>query len=196
MDHIKKYHKIVLIGPEAVGKTCLFERFKTSRFNELQTTTIGASFSSHTTTTNGDTVRLHVWDTAGQDRFNVILPMYIRGSSIVVLCLEKPDEYELNKYLEYYRHYNPESKLYFVFTKCDLIEDRILYKLFEDTIRKEGIEEVWYTSAKTGRGVSDLFESIAKRVVLIPIPDIYYEEIKQLSTQEEIETMTCSTCKN
>ena len=85
------YHKIVLVGPEGAGKTSLFERFKTSSFVNLHNTTVGASFTSHTTFLDGRKVKLNVWDTAGQERFNSFLPMYIRESSAILLCLHEPD---------------------------------------------------------------------------------------------------------
>lgn len=196
MSHQQKSNKIVLIGQEGVGKTCLFERFRMSIFNEKHSSTVGASFCSHTTTVDERVVKLNVWDTAGQERFNTFLPMYVRDSSIVLICLDKPDIGEFHKYLNYCEEYSSGTKIYSVFTKCDLITDKKAYEDIEKIMREEeNITEVWYTSSKTGENVSRLFENIAKYILMSPPSPIVYCDSEYVSIQDDKkETSTCSTC--
>lgn len=61
--------KIVLLGESSVGKSSLALRFAKGRYNDNSESTIGAAFITHTLQIDNDTsVRVELWDTAGQDR--------------------------------------------------------------------------------------------------------------------------------
>jgi GTPase SAR1 family protein len=36
----------------------------------------------------GEVIDFHVWDTAGQDDFRCVLPMFIRGAGVAVVCFD------------------------------------------------------------------------------------------------------------
>ena len=61
--------KMVLLGESSVGKSSLALRFAKGRYNDNSESTIGAAFMTHTLQLDNDTsVRVELWDTAGQDR--------------------------------------------------------------------------------------------------------------------------------
>ena len=51
-------------------------------------------------------------------------------------------------------------------------------------------EGVWYTSAKTGEGVSELFKSVARYILVLPKDD----HIEHLEIGEEKEEKSCNRC--
>ena len=58
--------KLVLLGDSAVGKSSVVLRFVKGQFFEYQESTIGAAFLTQTVVVQDCTVKLEIWDTAGQ----------------------------------------------------------------------------------------------------------------------------------
>jgi len=80
--------KIVVLGAQGVGKTCLTHRFVHGAYLPPSTpSTIGASFLTKrlTDSDSGTVVRLQIWDTAGQERFRSLSRLYYRGAFRPVL---------------------------------------------------------------------------------------------------------------
>lgn len=50
--------------------------------------TIGIDFLSKTMYLDDRTVRLQIWDSAGQERFRSLIPSYIRDSSVAVVVYD------------------------------------------------------------------------------------------------------------
>lgn len=149
-----KHNKIVLLGREGVGKSCLVHRFRYNEFCESLPPTVGAAFMSFTLDVVDDRpLVIGIWDTAGQERFDSILPMYIRKSAIVLLCIDN-DVADVQKYTDLKNKFSPEAKIFLVVTKCDEEKPEDFY----EEIKFFGV--VHKTSAKTGDGVTELFENI------------------------------------
>lgn len=77
-DHFLKY---VIVGDSSVGKSCLLLRFADDQFNQNYMTTIGVDFRFKTVKSNNKTVKLQIWDTAGQQRFRTITNTYYKSNS-------------------------------------------------------------------------------------------------------------------
>ncbi|MHA2033828.1 MAG: Rab family GTPase, partial [Candidatus Thorarchaeota archaeon] len=77
--------KVVVLGEGAVGKTAIVTRFSHGFFRTDYRTTIGSQFAVKNLEIATDsgrlTVKLQIWDVAGQSRFQILRPMYYRGSS-------------------------------------------------------------------------------------------------------------------
>eukprot|EP00879_Flechtneria_rotunda_P003156 GHRR01003378.1.p1 GENE.GHRR01003378.1~~GHRR01003378.1.p1 ORF type:complete len:148 (+),score=24.43 GHRR01003378.1:167-610(+) len=76
--------KIIFVGDSGVGKTCLIERMFSNRFDSTLPSTIGTDQRFKRLKVDGRNVGVSVWDTAGQDRFQSLTPMYYRGAQGVV----------------------------------------------------------------------------------------------------------------
>ena len=61
-DHM---FKILIIGNTAVGKTSLLLRYTEDSFTSAFVNTVGIDFKVRTVSHNGKTIKLHMWDTAG-----------------------------------------------------------------------------------------------------------------------------------
>ena len=60
-------YKIVFLGEQGVGKTSLITRFMYDTFDDHYQATIGIDFLSKTMYLDDKTIRLQLWDTAGQE---------------------------------------------------------------------------------------------------------------------------------
>lgn len=80
--------KIILVGDPVAGKSALFDRYTENDYKDIYSTTIGIDFRTKTVILNSNICRLHIWDTAGHERFRTITQYYYRGSNICLLCLD------------------------------------------------------------------------------------------------------------
>jgi len=166
--------KVVMYGEFGVGKTTLIMRLFRNEFFSRTQSTIGASFMSWRPP-NDPEMYMGIWDTAGQERFNTLLPMYLRGSHVVVNCVEYGEPFDEEKAAQMYeiaKLHSPKSMYYIVQTKTDKRDTPELQKdpEIEKFAKEKGITKILYTSSKTGEGVIELFEDIAKELKTIPEP--------------------------
>jgi small GTP-binding protein len=80
--------KIIFIGDACVGKTALAERITNNKFNEIYNSTIGVDFSTVTLEIGDQTIKTHIWDTAGQECFASIISTYYRGIAGAVIVFD------------------------------------------------------------------------------------------------------------
>jgi len=118
--------KLVVVGDGAVGKTCLLISFATDKFPEEYIPTVFENYTAPMSL-NGESILLHLWDTAGQEEYDRLRPLSYPGSDIVLLCFSlahKPsyDAIKVKWYPEIH-HYVPSCPYLLVGTKLDLREE-------------------------------------------------------------------------
>lgn len=120
--------KIVFIGYQSIGaKTSFIIRYIKSTFNEMTSPTIGAGFFTKKVIVRNRKVKVDIWDTAGNERYISLTPMYIRGADGVVLGYDITDDYSLRILRDFYRcawGVNPEITFMVIGNKKDLEEQR------------------------------------------------------------------------
>ena len=60
--------KILLVGDPSTGKSCFLLRFIEGTFNEFYIPTKAVDFRFKVVKFGGETINLHLWDTAQQER--------------------------------------------------------------------------------------------------------------------------------
>jgi Ras-related protein Rab-2A len=165
--------KIVVLGEGAVGKTAIVTRFSHGFFRTDYKTTIGSQFAVKNVDIRRDdmsnvTVKLQIWDVAGQSRFQILRPMYYRGSSGGLLVFDvtrRRTFIVLEEWLdELHKAINKKIPLVLVANKTDL-PDRVVEpsegREFADRHGMPYLE----SSAKTGEGIVDIFQQLAEVLV-------------------------------
>ncbi len=154
--------KVVVAGNGNVGKTSLIRRFCEGKFEEARVATIGVDFQTQTVDLAGKTVKLSIWDMAGQDRFKIIRAGFYRGSraSALVYDVTEPETLESlarwrDEILEAVEH----QPFIVVGNKIDLerTQQPEQAQEFANSLQATYLE----TSALDGNGVSQLFEALA-----------------------------------
>jgi Ras-related protein Rab-6A len=88
---LSKY-KVVFLGDQGTGKTSIIKSFMYGSFDQNYQATIGIDFLSKTLYLDDRTIRLQIWDSAGQERFRSLIPSYIRDSSVAVVVFDITSE--------------------------------------------------------------------------------------------------------
>jgi small GTP-binding protein len=158
--------KVVVAGDGAVGKTSLIRRYCEGKFEIARVQTIGVDFQTQTVDLPQGTVKLSIWDMAGQDRFEVMRGGFYRGSraSALVFDVTLPETFEsLLRWRKEILNAVQEQPFLVIGNKVDL--ERVIphesAQAFAESIHAPYLE----TSALTGEGVPGLFEMLARRAV-------------------------------
>eukprot|EP00826_Nyctotherus_ovalis_P030927 TRINITY_DN2469_c0_g1_i12.p1 TRINITY_DN2469_c0_g1~~TRINITY_DN2469_c0_g1_i12.p1 ORF type:complete len:181 (-),score=36.89 TRINITY_DN2469_c0_g1_i12:144-611(-) len=88
--------KLIIIGDSGVGKTCLLTRFAENKFTASHISTIGIDFLIKMLRVDDVTIKLQIWDTAGQDRFRTITQNYYKNAVGVILVYDCTSETSFN----------------------------------------------------------------------------------------------------
>lgn len=85
--------KVLVVGDGSTGKTCLLRRFVRGDFVNQYKKTIGAEYLEKDVflRDSGTTVRLMLWDTAGQEIFNALTQAYYRGAGAAIIAFSTVD---------------------------------------------------------------------------------------------------------
>ena len=90
--------KIVLVGSTSVGKTCIATTYKEGKFTADHKPTVGASyFQKNFAFPDGTTLKLHIWDTAGQEKFLSVAPLYYKDAHAALVVYAIDDESSFTK---------------------------------------------------------------------------------------------------
>mmetsp|Transcript_8228 Transcript_8228/g.18397 ORF Transcript_8228/g.18397 Transcript_8228/m.18397 type:complete len:295 (-) Transcript_8228:89-973(-) len=160
--------KFIIIGDEAVGKTCLLLQFTDKRYRTTHQVTVGVEFGSRTVDISGKLIKLQCWDTAGQDRFRSIVRSYYRGAAgaLLVYDITRRDSFEhVSQWLQEARqNADPDLVITLVGNKSDkLAERQVSYEEGVAFARRHGLHFL-ETSAVTGHMVDEAFTVTAKLV--------------------------------
>ncbi len=83
--------KTLIIGDSSVGKSNILLRFSDNVFHETFLPTIGVDFKIKNVSVYDKTIKLNIWDTAGQDRFKTITQAYYKGANGIVVVFDITD---------------------------------------------------------------------------------------------------------
>lgn len=181
---------MVLLGDTFTGKTSLVLRFAEGYYREsARSATVGAFFITKrlTVPSVGLTCKIQIWDTAGQEQFKPLAPMYYKSAAAAICCYDATSSKSLEtlKYWLDELHKNiPAGRIVIAMAacKCDLLqqqqsagasnEERENWKKHMASLRE--VEDLAAqmgaifvpTSAKSNENVTELFSQVAERVLL------------------------------
>ncbi len=162
--------KICLLGDVNVGKTSIASRFCKNSFNENYINTIGGAYQQQNIVlNNGAKIKLHIWDTSGQDRFRSMTNLYYRDAQVAILTYDVTNEQSLDSLNYWLNELNDKVDqenmlLCLAGNKCDVDSSEKKVSVSQGKKFAEEHNMIFYeTSAKTGAGVKELFQAIANK---------------------------------
>lgn len=155
--------KVVIAGHFGVGKTSLVSRFVHQKFSDQYLTTIGVKIDKKVVQIGDATIKMMLWDIAGESSAMKIPKKYLAGAHglLYVFDLNREETYkdldsdlfELHKSLK-------GCPSIVLGNKSDLVEEELIEKL-----QKSIVADFKTTSAKTGTNVEESFLKLAKEML-------------------------------
>ncbi len=161
-------YKVVLVGPQGVGKTSLVRRFIEKKFELNYLPSIGSNVMLKNLAVplpgqkGTADVSLNIWDIASHDLFTQMRPTFYTGAqgAFLVVDLTRPASFEeIINWRDELRQYTPDIPAILLANKCDLVPD--IPESNKDIGKKVGGVKAVITSAKSGVNVDEAFQSLA-----------------------------------
>jgi len=173
-DEVKEFvFKIVVLGDAAVGKTSLINQYIERSFEEDYKPTLGANIIRKDVFVEeiNASVRLIMWDLAGQEKYNVIRSMYFQGcvGALLVYDVTRHSTFETinSKWLKDFKKYVKKEGTYILIgNKIDLTDQRMVSA--EDGInfaKKINASDYIETSAKSAENAEKAFENLVHQIL-------------------------------
>ena len=157
-----------MLGCYAVGKTSLVRKYIESIYSDDYQTTIGVKIGKKLVMRNEVEVTLLIWDIAGEDDFHTIRDSYLSGMSGYLLVVDGTREHTLEVGMNIKNRVAPafeDVPFVLLANKKDLVDSWELNRDQLSELEKDAAA-FWHTSAKTGEGVEEAFESLVDTIDL------------------------------
>lgn len=167
--------KVIVLGDSGVGKTSLVIKQCQETFSFQRAPTIGTNHIKTVIEIDDYDVELKIWDTAGQEQFAALVPMYARGAQVCIFVASLIDPASIKHIENWHERLNTagENPPFIVaINKTDMASDATVSI---DQVREEYSEKypnMYFVSARTGDCVHELFAGAAQ------------EALKALKTKE------------
>ena len=159
--------KVVLLGDQSVGKSSIYQRYVRNIFTGQHVATVGGAYlQQKVVLNNGVSIKLHLWDTGGQERFRAMTNLYYRDANAAILTYDITNEQSFTS-LDFwlkelkYKIDNEGMIICLAGNKCDVSNDE---RKVDYTKAKKFAEEnnmiFFETSAKTDVGIKELFNAL------------------------------------
>jgi small GTP-binding protein len=156
--------KICLLGAFGVGKTSLVSQFVHSLYSDKYLTTLGVKIEKKSVDLGSQQVDLILWDMHGEDDFQDVNVSYLRGAAGYLLVVDGTRRATVQTAISLHEVAERSVGLVpfrLLLNKADLVTD---WEVDENTLASLGWP-VLRTSAKTGAGVEQAFEDLARATV-------------------------------
>jgi len=170
---MKKVFKIMILGDSGVGKTSILEQYVNKVFSGFYKVTIGSDFLAKELDVGGKQIKLQIWDTAGQEKYQSVCIGFYRGADACILVYDVTDKHSfknLDMWVDLFNQQLPADKVkgfptLLLGNKIDK-KKRFISKE-EATAWCAAHDNMPYyeTSAKTRQGIDEAFLNIGDLIV-------------------------------
>ena len=188
--------KILLLGDSEVGKSCFLMRYSENVFIENYITTIGLDYKLKTVKLDtGKTIKVQLWDTAGQDKYRTIAKNYYKGSHGILLLYDITKQSSFDNIREWVRdikeEVNEKAILFLIGNKIDMEDQRKIPKEKGVELAEEFKIPFFEASAKSGENVDEVFKALYNKICEI-YGDLERERGTELIKKRKIKGRCCS----
>ncbi|MHA1728795.1 MAG: GTP-binding protein [Promethearchaeota archaeon] len=161
--------KICCCGDGSVGKTSMVLRYSEEKFQESYIMTIGSNFATKSIEfDNNISVKLQIWDLAGQQHFSFVRPPFYRGASGSLFIFDITRRASFENIQNWKQEVEEVIKKPFILVgnKLDLSEERVISRSEAEKLAKElGALGYFETSAKSGKNLDSVFMTLVNKIL-------------------------------
>ena len=160
--------KIIFIGDNGVGKTCLITRYTDGTFDQNYVLVQSVDFKNKIININDKQVKLQIWDTCGHERFYSILKSYCRCSDGIFLVYDVTNAQSFENIKKWIDSIKQCAKKDVVITlignKCDLNNIKVIDTETGQKLADEYGIKFFETSVKNSVNIEKIFTCIAQDI--------------------------------
>ena len=162
--------KILTLGDTSGGKSSFIIKFIDDRFSFNYIATMGLDFKQKVINlNNGQSVRLRIFDTAGQERFKSISLNFIKKADGILLLYDitnRSSFESVNKWIESIHDVAEEKvTILLIGNKCDLEKERVITKEEGEAKAEQFNMPFFETSCKDGTNINESFLKLSEEVI-------------------------------
>ena len=159
--------RVLTIGYTDVGKTSIILRFTKNQFNDKYVSTIGIDFKSKTLEIDKNSVKITVFDTAGQEKYKGIVKSFYNKANGILLTFDlsnKESFSRLDYWVEELKEHIVSNELYILLVgnKKDKKEREVTFEEAQQYAENNNFGGYFEVSAKDGEGINEMFINVAK----------------------------------
>eukprot|EP01084_Bolivina_argentea_P320375 555860_1 len=159
--------KLVLLGDSRVGKSSVVIRFVKNEFDQYKFPTIGATFLTQSVSVGDYLVKFEIWDTAGQEKYRSLAPLYYRGASAALVVYDITNRESFENARKWIEEVQTQEGSHVVIglagNKVDLTGRKVTTE--EGSQFAEEKNFIFFeTSAKNSTNIKEIFRAIAQEV--------------------------------
>ena len=159
--------RAVVVGEYGVGKTCILSYFVNRSFQEDVKSTVTPSHSRVVVQTPHGSTSLTLWDTAGTEKYQSLIPFLSRTADGIILCFSvtEPKSFEnVLNWLNIATKGNEKDPIVLLLgNKVDLVTE-VDQSAYQEFAEKHNMI-FFLTSAKTGENVVEAIQELVDRLV-------------------------------
>jgi small GTP-binding protein len=156
-DRDKVSVKVVLLGNSGVGKTSIVYRWTSNEQSPRSGPTIGVNHQRKAATVGDRDVDVYLWDTAGQEQYQALTPLYVHSAScaLIVAAIDDPASFEaIPKWIEVLQEScGRPPPLILLVNKMDLTNPGSPTVSNIEVTYKRTFQAVFFVSAVTAEGI-------------------------------------------
>ena len=208
------FYKIILLGNSGIGKTSFFDILSTGRFYEIYIFRRGLNNRTFYVDIINDkeekkSINVHLFDTAGQERFRSILANYYKGSQGALLIYDISDRSTFDS-VEIWVNSLNETLNDTIDTKCVIILIGNKSDLIDSDDKKREVTEeeakivcekfnlIWGGEISVKNieyeEIRKLFETYVKQIYIIRKIDVQRQNIKIIENCSQRRTVPKNIC--
>lgn len=169
METVRHKNNLLYLNIGTVGKTSVFTRLIKNEYKDIsiKARTIEACSANKAVKVNDKIYMTNLWDTAGEEKYRALTPMYYRNSDAALLLFDitKRESFDrIEKWIQELLSSNSNIKIVICANKSDLVDD---YQINEEQIKEyaERLEALHFKiSAKTGENIEECYAELIKKV--------------------------------
>ena len=162
--------KIIVLGDCAVGKSNILSKYSKNIFNKSSKSTIGIEIATKIFKYENKIIKVNIWDTAGEERFNSMITTYYKGAkgALLVYDITKKNTFDnIDNWLKELISINSNKmSISLIGNKSDLsLLREVPEKDAQAKANKYGIK-FYETSALDSSNIKQAFEDMIKDIYI------------------------------
>lgn len=161
--------KIVMVGDPGVGKSSILLRFADEMYSENYYATIGVDFRFKTLLMNNKSIKLQIWDTAGQEKFRSLTTAYYKGADAILLAFDLTNRHSfesLEEWLDQINEYTTTDPVVIMIgAKSDVHSGHNVNRQEIEEFANEKGFPYYLVSAKTNENVMECFVHVVTELI-------------------------------